>query len=125
MNIFQRMSVTLYAVWILFESICSLTRGSPNGWRGYVSLEIFLAYFVCFLFCALSSHGMVQVELCFRGVLLGHQLVLVSISFCKVFVRSCTDRVWHGLRLLTIAICALMHLSSTTGWIDGFLKEES
>ena len=126
MTIFRRISATLYVSWILFESICLLSGGSTDAWRNYVWIEIPLGFFVCFLLYIVLFH-VLQVPfagVCFHGIMITHQLLLLSISIYRIFVGSRYDRVWYGLRLLLIAICALLALNPATGWINDVLGED-
>ena len=114
MGLSRRISVTLYGAWILIESICFIACGLLEARGHYVSHEISLAYFLCFVLYVVLLGAVVDVpfaNVCLHAIMIAHQWLLASFSIGNIFEVSGYVRVWYGLRLLLIAICALLDLS--------------
>lgn len=126
MNIFQRISFRFYIAWILFEGVRFF--GSVEAWRKYAWFELSLMYFVCFLSFVVLLQALLGAPFLnfYRWVIMTHQLLLGSISICKMFTESRYETVWYGVRLVLIVTCALLDLThAANGSIAGLVKNHT
>ena len=113
MTFSRRTSFVFYVAWMLFESLASFLYILPPGLGHYGGIDISFLCIVSLLLFSVWSHGLKEINLAnfyLNGLVMAHQLCLMSIALCNLFFGSLQQRIWYGFRISLIAICILLNL---------------
>lgn len=115
MGINQRISTILYVLWLVVEGgFVGINRSFPSIADSPSGLETVLMYLVGSSFALLVLHSYVGGKWAksgLRGTVIGHQLVMLSLSlYGWTVLKDSNVRSWHGFRIGVMGYCVVSEM---------------